>query len=149
MAQTTTAVNSCAAVVKLDRLDGTLTNISGSAASVTPAFGLTLGEYRGYADRWPDQLDGGRTAGVTLSVLYSTATDEGWDILRRWYFATNPGARSFHWYTPDETTAGGDHFSCEMRITDLKWQVDASRGGAIAATATLVPDGAVSWEVVT
>jgi len=149
MAQTTSAVNSCAAVVKLDRLDGTLTDISGSAASITPAFGLTLGEYRVYADRSAHQLDGGRTAGVTLNVLYSTAADEGWDILRRWYFATNPGARTLHWYTPDETKVGGDHFSCEMRIADLKWRVDASRGGAIVATATLVPDGAVSWAVIT
>jgi len=149
MAQTTTAASARAATAWLDSsAGGSLANISGSTTSIEPDFGLTLGEYRVFQDRYPHQLDGGRSASITLNVVYSTTASEGWAILRDWYQATNPGARTLDWYAPD-ATAGSDHFSCEVRIESLRHTLAAGDGSPIIVTARLVPDGTISRSVVT
>ena len=125
MAQTTTAIDSCAVEVWLDddATPGVLQNISGSSTEIVPRFTQTLGDYHPRASDWPSRLDGGKDAGVRLNVVYSTADDEGWDLLKDWWFAASPGARTLTWYAPDKT-AGADMFSGEWRIRDLRWTQD-------------------------
>lgn len=143
MAQTTTAQAACRADVWLDNAGGTLTDISGSTTTVDPDFTQTLGDYHPRASAWPSRLDGGKDAGVRLNVLYTSTADEGWDILKDWWFAANPGARTMTWYAPSKT-AGADVFSGEFRIRGLRWTHGAGDPAPLVVTADLVPDGAIS-----
>jgi len=143
MAQTTTAIDSCAVEVWLDTAGGVLTNISGSSTEIVPHFTQTLGDYHPRASDWPSRLDGGKDAGVRLNVVYSTTDAEGWDILKDWWFAASPGARRMRWYAPDKT-AGADQFAGNWRIRDLRWTHGASAAGPVVVTADLVPDGEVT-----
>lgn len=144
MAQTTTAISSCAVEVWLDNTaGGVLTNISGSSTEIVPRFTQTLGDYHPRASDWPSRLDGGKDAGIRLNVVYSTTAAEGWDILKDWWFTAPPGARTLTWYAPDKT-AGADMFSGEWRIRDLRWTHGAGSAGPVVVTADLVPDGEVT-----
>jgi len=147
MAQTTTALGPCEVEVWLDNVGGTLTAINGSTTTIDPRFTLTQGDYHPRASDWPNRLDGGKDAGVRLNVLYSTTADEGWDILKDWWFAASPGARTLTWYAP-ANEVGADKFSGEFRIRDLRWTHSASPAGPIVVTADLVPDGEVSQSTV-
>ena len=147
MTQTTTAIDSCAVEVWLDTVGGVLTNISGSSTEIVPHFTQTLGDYHPRASNWPSRLDGGKDAGVRLNVVYSTTDAEGWDILKDWWFAASPGARTLTWYAPSNEV-GADKFSGEFRIRDLRWTHSASPAGPVVVTADLVPDGAVAQTTV-
>ena len=144
MAQTTTAQAGCRAEVWLDNSGGTLTNISGSSTQVDPHFTHALGTYRARNDGgWPKRLDAGKDSDVRLNVLYTSTADEGWDILREWWFASAPGARTLTWYAPSKT-AGADVFSGEFRIRDLRWTHSSRDAGPLVVTADLVADGEVT-----
>lgn len=143
MAQTTTAASAIGVSVWLDNAGGTPTDISGSAASLRPSLELEQGMYRARASAWPKHLDGGKNASVTINVVFSTTADEGWDILKDWFHASSPGARTLTWYEPSKT-AGADCYSGEFRLERMSWDDSAGAGGPVVATADLVPDGAVS-----
>ena len=91
MAQTTTHVNACDASIWLDNAAGTPIDISGSSNSITMNFSREIGELRTFQVKWPVRLGCGKDAEFTLRVVYSTASDEGMDILKNWYFADDPG----------------------------------------------------------
>ena len=148
MAQTSTQVSACDVVVCLDDSGGTPRDISGSTNRIDMDFAHTLGDYRAYGSKWPVRLDAGKDANFTLVVLYTTANNEGLDILNQWYHAASPGARTLRVDIPD-STVGSDRYSGEVRLDDLKWTVSAREGGPILVTARLVPDGEISWTTIT
>src|SRR5512139_3171847 len=100
MAQTTTHVNACDASIWLDTAAGVLTDISGSSNSVTMNFSREVGELRTFQVKWPVRLGCGKDAEFTLRAVYSTAAAEAVDIIRDWFFANDPGSRSFQVYIP-------------------------------------------------
>ena len=145
MAQTTTAIDSCAVKVWLATAGDVMTDISGSSTEIVPHFTQTLGDYHPRASDWPSRLDGGKDADVRLNVVYSTTDAEGWDLLKDWWFTVPPGARRMIWYAPDKSV-GADMFSGSYRIKDLRWVHGASAAGPVVVTADLVPDGEVTQE---
>ena len=140
MAETTTPINACDVSVWLDNAAGTLKDISGSANSVNMEFESNIGELRVFVTRWPVRLQCGKDATFTLIVVYSTAADEGMDILKNWFFGTATGARSFHVYIPDKNV-GSDHYYGEVVLENLSWPVNAGEAQPIPVTATLKPSG--------
>lgn len=143
MAQTTTAVNACDASVWLDDATGELRDISGSSNNVEINFDHDVEAFVTYQAKWPRRLECGKDASFTLHVIYTEAANEGYDILKNWFFATAPGARSLHIYIPDKNV-GSDHFSCEARLDSLAFSADRSTAAPIMVTAVLLPDGEVS-----
>jgi len=140
MAQTTTHVNACDASIWLDNASGTPTDISGSSNSITMNFSRELGELVTFQQKWPVRLGCRKDAEFTLRVVYSTATDEGMDILKNWFFAADPGSRSLHVYIPDKNV-GSDHYYGEVTIGSFNFNADPTEPGPIPVEANLMPDG--------
>jgi hypothetical protein len=145
--QTTTHVNGCNVVIYLDDDGDIPRNISGSTNRIAPNFGHDIGSYRVHGSDWPKRLDGGKDASLTLTVLYTTAADEGFDLLKQWYFATSSGARTLRVDIPDDQI-GSDRYSGEVRLDDLHWTVSAEDAAPILVTARLLPDGEISWATI-
>ncbi len=145
MAQTTTAINACDASIWLDKSTGVLTDISGSSNSLNMDFDNELGMLRNFGSRWPIRLECGKDATLTLAITYTTGTDEAVSILKEWYF-NNPGRRSLKFYLPDKSV-GADLYAGEFRLEKLSIPTEAGKADPILVTATLRPDGAVSWAV--
>lgn len=148
MAQTTTHVNACDVSIWLDNAAGTLKDISGSSNKVSMSFTREIGELRTFQTKWPVRLGCGKDAEFTLTAVYSTATNEAMDILKNWWFADDPGLRSFHVYIPDKNV-GSDHYYGEVTIGDLTWDADPTEPGPIAVEAKLLPSGAFTWTTAT
>jgi hypothetical protein len=143
MAQTTTAIDACNAVVFLDNVGGTPTDISGSTNRVKTSLGQDLGRYHAHGGDWPNRLDGEKDGSFVLTVLYTTAAGEAFEILRDWYFASSPGARTIRIDAPD-SSVGSDRYSGEVRLEDLRWSLAADVGGPVMVTARLMPDGEIT-----
>ena len=143
MALTTTSVNSCDAGVWLDTLAGTLTDIGGSSNNVSLNFTLNIGEVKAFGNRWPVRRNCGKDATANLSVIYSTAADEGLDILKDWFFSSAPNSRTMKVYLPDKNV-GSDVYSGEWQMESLDVPVAANEATPIVVTAVLKSDGEIT-----
>lgn len=140
MALTTTAISSCNVSIWLDDDAGTPQDISGSSNSVSLEFTLNLGEVNAFQNQWPVRQECGKNASIDLEVLYTEAADEGFDVLKTWYFADNPGRRTVTIYMPDKNV-GSDKFECEARLESLSWTAEAGSPDPIMVSASILPDG--------
>jgi hypothetical protein len=143
MAQTTTDITACDASIWLDNAAGTLKDISGSSNSVDLAYSKVIGELRTFQTRWPRRQECGKDCVWTLIVVYSTTSDEAFDILKTWYFQSAPNLRTCTVYLPDKNI-GSDMYSGEFRLQDLKIPVSSGNADPVTVTATLVPSGEVT-----
>lgn len=143
MAQTTTAVNACDAVIELDGTGGTLVDISGSSNSVEIEFDNDIGEYKTFASDWKGRIDCGKDAKIKLKIVYTTATAEAMRILLDWYFNTG-GAKTFRVAVPS-SGAGSDRFTCEVRLESFPIPMPSDEPNPIMVELSLLPDGAVTW----
>jgi hypothetical protein len=143
MAQTTTHVNACDASLWLDNAAGTPVDISGSSNSISMNFTRELGELVTYQQKFPVRLGCRKDFEATLRVVYSTAADEGMDVLKNWYFANDPGSRTLHVYIPDKNV-GSDHYYGEVTIGSLSFNPDPSDPSPIPVEANLMSDGEIT-----
>lgn len=143
MSQTTTQISACDVSVWLDNASGTLTDISGSSNSVNLNFDKEIGMLRTFQSRWPVRQECGKDAQFELIVVYSTAADEGSDILKDWFFESDPGVRTLKVYVPDKNV-GADVYSAEVRMENLNFPLSSGNADPVQVTARLLPTGAVS-----
>lgn len=146
MAQTTTHVNACDVSIWLDNGSDTLTDISGSSNGVNLSFTREIGELRTFQSKWPVRTGCGKDVEIGLKVVYSTATDEGRDLLISWFFESSPGPRSFAVYIPTKNV-GADHYSGEVVLGDMSFDTDPTEAGPIAIEAALHADGEFTHSV--
>lgn len=143
MAETTTAVNGCDVAIWLANIAGVLKDISGSSNQIGLKLNAEIGDYRVFKQKWLKRLGCGKDAEAKLVVVYTTAADEGLDILKEWFFAAAPGNREMSIYIPDKNV-GADHFNGLWRLKDLDIPVNAGEGKPITVTATLLSDGEIT-----
>lgn len=143
MPQTNTAINFCDAVIEVDNDGGVLTDISGSSNSVTLSPDVLVGEAGTFGDKWAVRLTCGLDLPITIVVLYTTAANEGWDILKEWFFTYFGAARSVRIRTPD-ATAGSDSIAGEFILDDMSWTGEARQGDPVLITANLLPSGEIT-----
>lgn len=146
MAQTSTAVNACDVDIWLDKVGGTETDISGSSNAISMNFDHDVKPFRTFGSVWPKRQECGKDASFTLTVVYSPTADEGLDILKDWFFAASPGARTLQVYIPTKNV-GNDYYSAEVRIQSLSWSMSPDEAGPIMVQAVLVPDGEVTVSI--
>lgn len=145
MTQTTTHVNACDAGVWLDNASGTPTDISGSSNACDISLEQNIGDMPTFGTDWPRRKACGRDAKVKLVVIYSTAADEGKDLLVDWFFGANhKNARTLSIYIPDKNV-GSDVYQGEFVLESLEVPVQAGDGKPIAVTANLSVDGTLSY----
>lgn len=144
MAGSTTTINACDASVWLDNASGTATDISGSSNEFTMTLPRVEGNTRVFGSKWPIRKVCGKDCTIDLTVVYSTAADEGLDLLRDWYYATDGSseeARTVAVYLPDKNV-GSDYYSGEFLLTNLSIPATAGEGAPIMVSATLMVTGA-------
>lgn len=144
MTQTTTAINGCDAAIWCDDDSGTLKDISGSSNEFALDLKINVGATPTFGSRWPKRLMCGRDASLKLVVVYTTAADEGADIIKSWALQqTDPGPRTIKLYVPDKNV-GSDVYSGEWVLESASWDVKAGEAAPLTIEATLLPDGAVT-----
>lgn len=144
MAQTTTHSNACDLSIWLDNSAGTLTDISGSSNRVGVSLNREQGELRTFQTEWPVRTSCGKSMEITLGVIYTTASDEGKDIILDWYFGGNAGtSRTLEVYFPTKNV-GSDKISGEFSLGPVSWDGDVSEPGPMAVEVTLMSDGEIS-----
>lgn len=142
MSTTTTATNACSAVVSIDNAAGVLTNVSGSGVQASMTLKTELGDYKVFGDQWRYRLACAQDSEISLDVLYTTTADEGFDILRDWWFDNTKYkvARTVRIDMPDSST-GSDRYTAEMLLEQLNWDMPAGEPGPVVVTAALKPNG--------
>ena len=143
MAQTSTAINACDVSFWLDNASAALKDLSGSSNSIQVNFDHDVKPFRTFQSQWPKRLECGKDASITLNVVYSSTSDEGWSVLKNWFFAAAPGARTFNLYIPTKNV-GADFFYGEVRIKSLSFTLSPDEAGPVMVQAVLEPDGAIT-----
>lgn len=147
MPQSTTAQNACDVVVSIDNETDTLTDVSGSSNQVDWTFTVGVGEHFNFGFKWPIRLVCSLDGTVSIIVNYTTTLDEGWDIVREWFFNAGGAARTVRWDTPD-ATAGSHRVTGEFVLQDMSSSLVAGEGQSIMVTMNLLPTGPVQFATI-
>ncbi len=148
MAQTTTNITACDAVMKLEtQPEGTLLDISGSMNSVTMRFLQPTGQLRTFGSRFYVRGQCGQDAELSARAVYSEDDSEAINILRDWYF-NHPGTlRKFQVFLPD-ASAGSDKYEFSTLLVDLEIPAESGNADPVLCAFTLSPSGTFSWSKV-
>lgn len=144
MAQTTTAINACSAVIELDDAGGTPVDISGSSNNASLSVTMETGTGVSFEGGWNFRAQCKKDGSLELSVMWTTASNEGRDLLEAWFAATSPGKRTVSVY-PNGKTTGQRVYTGEFRITELSIPMTAGDAAPIVVSATLEPDGEITF----
>lgn len=137
MPATSTAQNACAVTVYLDDGTGTLVDISGSANRVEPQFSAQIGEFQTFGGDWIQRLSCKRDAQVTLQLVYTTAANEGWKLLKDWWENHHTEPRTLRFMAPTEEI-GADDFQGEMLISTMNVPFDGTQATPVLVAVTFV-----------
>jgi len=148
MAQTTSAINACDAVIKLDNGAGNLADISGSSNSITLNRLTQVSDaFYSFGGRFPIRKACGKDADITLRVVYSGDDAEALYILNDWYENHNTDARSLRVEIPDGDP-GGDRYDFEVLLGTLNMDATSGEPNPILVEASLRPTGTFTWSVI-
>ena len=142
MAQTTTAINACGAVVELDDSDGDAVNISGEANQANLGFTKQMGKGVTFEGEWNFSLECKKDASLELRVMWSTDPAEAREQLEDWF--ESGGNRTVSVY-PNGKINGARYYTGDSKLSELSFNIDATDANPIMMQATLVPFGAISF----
>lgn len=143
MAQSTTAINACNAVIEIDDNGGTPVNLSGSTNNVNLSLSKALGEGFTFEGAWAFVLECKKKGSLDLEAIYTTASNEARDLLETWF--ENGGNRTVTVY-PNGKTNGERQYSGEFKIGDYDpFALTANEAGPVKIAAKLQPDGAITF----
>lgn len=143
MTQTTTAIIATDVVVQIDKTGDVLTDISGSSNKLEMTYENTIAEGATFGSLWLIRKVTGKDAPLTLTIIYSTASDEAWDIAKDWFFGGDDSARSVQIDVPD-STAGNDRFSGEYILENASVSPEPRSSDLVMVTLSLKPSAAVA-----
>ena len=146
MTATDTAITACDVGVWIDNAAGTLKDVSGSSNKATLNFDNNLGQFTPFGAQWPKRVECGKDAKIDLEIIYSTAADEGFDIIKNWFFATPSGDRTVRIYVPDKNV-GSDMFYGEHKIQNFSFALTGGSADPVVVSVSLLPNGEVSHVV--
>ncbi len=144
MAQTTTAVNACDVVIRLDDENGILKDISGSSNEIKMKFMTKNGDLQTFGGNMPVRLSCGKDADFSLIAVYTLALEEARDLINEWYFGTG-GLRTLQVNIPD-SSVGSDRYFGEVILDSFDFTASSGDASPIKLTAALKPSG--DWNYV-
>jgi hypothetical protein len=139
MPQTTSQVNACDVVIKLDDVNGELDDISGSSNECSMDLTNDLGVLTTFGVRFPVRQECKSDATINLKIIYSMDETEALSILRGWYFTTR-GHRTIQIDVPDGDV-GGDRYTFECFLESLGIPLKSDDPNPILVEAVLKPTG--------
>ena len=137
--QTTSAINACNAVIKLQNVQGSMIDISGSANDASMDLTNDLGKLHTFGTRFPVRLECKSDASISLKAVYSTPDNEALGILKDWYFVTR-GKKVITIDVPD-SDAGSDRYTFDVFLEKLNIPLKADDANPILVSADLKPTG--------
>jgi hypothetical protein len=143
MAQTTTAINACSAVIEIDNAGGTPVDISGSSNTANMTLTREIAEGNTFEGASPFRLECKLDGSLELTVMWTTAIGEteGRHLLETWY--TAGGQRTVLVY-PNGTATGERVYSGEFLLEELSFPLDGSAADPIIQSASLLPSGGIT-----
>ncbi len=142
MAQTTTHIAACNAIVEVDNTGGTPTDISGSANTASIAFTRDIGEGTTFTGDFKLRTECKRDASLSLSALWTTAVGEARDLLEEWF--DTGGKRTIAIY-PNGKVIGSRYYSGEFRLSSADIPIDSNSADVIKIDFEAVADGPVGF----
>lgn len=143
MAETTTSINGCNAVIRLEDNLGNLVDISGSSNEFNLDLANKLGEFHVFGGRWTKRKECKSDATLKLKIVYTTAANEGLDLLINWFFVTR-GDRTVRLFPYGEAT-GADRWDGDYLIESANGiGAPAERAEPIMIDLTLKPIAGVA-----
>lgn len=137
---TTTALNGCDVVLHLDNASGIPVDISGSANSLNPQFTTDMGEYNVFGAGWKQRLMCQRDAQIQLNIVYTSAANEGFQLLKNWFANQHTLAKTVRWMIPDDSIGSDDQYG-EFLLSQWSYTATAGEAGPIMASVTLLQSG--------
>ena len=148
MTQSTTQLNSCDSVIKLDNGAGALADISGSTNSVSIERLVTVGDgIRTFGNDFKLRAACGKDAAIKCKCVYSGEDSEALFILNDWYENSYKTARTFVVDIPS-SDPGGDRYSFEVLLERLSFDDNAGEADPILVEYDLKPTGSFTWSVI-
>lgn len=148
MPQTSTAINACDAVIRLEDENGVLVDISGSSNEVTIDFDNEVGDYKSFGSRWKGRIVCGSDASFKLKIIYSTAANEAMDIWKSWFFGEHDDRRRIQVNFPDENT-GSDRYEAMVVLESANGLgAPADQASPIMLDLTLLPHNGVAHNTI-
>lgn len=145
MTQSTTQVNACDVVVKIDNAAGNLQDISGSSNQVSFDLQNKVGDgIRTFGTDFPLRAVCGRDAAISMRAVYSGDEGEAKQLLMDWYFNHNKDARTLVIDIPD-SDPGGDRYTFEAYLEHVNVPVEAGNPDPILLEASFKPTGTYTW----
>ena len=142
MAQTTTHIAACNAIVEVDNASGTATDISGSANTASIDFSRDIGEGTTFTGDFKLRTECKRDASLSIAVLWTTAAGEARDLMEEWY--DTGGRRTISIY-PNGKVIGSRFYTGEWRLSTASIPIDSSSADVIKMDFEAVADGAVGF----
>lgn len=138
MPATTTAINASQFTVYLQKGDdgNDMADISGSGNGLNPSFVNKTGEFEVFGGNWVYRLASNKDATISLQVVYTTAAEEGFAVLKDWYENHPRQARRMRWFAPTEEV-GADDYDGYFLLSGFSYNADPSQAGPVLVTATL------------
>lgn len=149
MAQSTTVVNGCDAVIKFDSEAGALVDISGTTNELGLVFGLNSELWRSFGSRYPGRLTCGKDMTGSFKIVYSPTVAEGRELIEEWYHTSNGDARSFQVDLPD-SSVGSLRYSGEV-ILETGYEIPTVAAGEakpIEITFTIAAAGEITLDTI-
>jgi hypothetical protein len=140
MPATSTAVNACGVRILIDDEHGQLADVSGSANEFNLEFSKELGEFKVFGSGSYNRIECGEDAQLDITVLFTKATREGFDILKRWQVLK--GKRTIRVEVPQ----AGDAWQGEYFLEKFPIGGKADDAKPIMVKATFKPDGEVGYQ---
>lgn len=149
MPATSTAINACDVSLYVDNSSNELVDISGSSNGVTLDFSQEVEGFRVFGSRWQRRLACTKDATLSVNIIYTTAADEGLDLLRDWFFSAGSNTpRTVRILVPDNSP-GSDDYQGEFIISSLSIPMDGTAAGPITVAVELMPDGEITHATTT
>lgn len=147
MPASSTAVNACDVVIRIEDANGQLVDISGSSNEVNIDFSNDIGEFKPFGNKSRRRLMCGTDAKVALKAFYTQAAGEATDLMKQWQFRKRT-KRAFQVCIPDDSP-GSDIYEGYVLLSTFSIPGKSDDANPIMLSADLLPDGEITWDIIT
>ena len=118
-----------------------LTDISGETNTADITFANTLETARVFGGGgYPWRSGGFKDVTVAFTIYYSTALNEGLELLRTWWLTYPDQVRNIQIDVPDDAV-GSDRYTLPCKLSDFKVTLNAGTSAPIQCTGTFMLAG--------
>lgn len=146
MPVTSTAINLCNAVIHMADHLGVTYDISGQSNKFDIENTNDIGDYKVFGEAGRGRLICGKDGSVSGSIFYTRTNNEGFDLLKRWYWLYREQLRYFAFYAPNEAI-GSDKYYGYFALENFSIPFSAEEAAPAMIEFSLLPNFGINWAV--